>query len=82
MDWQGWLDRVEKIERAHPDRRVTQVWFPGGLPSVGWNVQNLTGAKRWETAGVYEHMRQGVFGSFRVSDGPFQVKFNTGDTVR
>lgn len=81
MDWQGWLSRVDKIERAHPAKRITFVQIPGGLPKVGWNVQNNVG-KRWQDFGTLENMRMGVFGSFHVQDGPFLVKFNTGETVK
>lgn len=82
MDWQGWLNRIEQIERANPDKRVTLARIPGGLPKVGWNVQNMHGARRWDTAGVHENMRTGVFSSFPVESGPFMVRFNTGETVK
>lgn len=82
MDWTGWLDRVEAIERQHPSKRIVSVSIPGGLPKVGWNVENhLYRGRVPVDSNRIENMRAGVYGSFRVTDGAFAVLFNDGIEV-
>jgi len=82
MDWQGWLDQIELIEKAHPDKRIVSVSIPGGLPVQARNVPNrlYRGNIPLDNATVAD-MREGVYGAFRVAAGPFQVRFNTGDVI-
>ena len=82
MDWQGWLDKVAVIETANPDKRVVSVSIPGGLPKHACNVQNqlYRGHSPLDNASVAD-MREGVYGAFHVTDGPFHVRFNTGETM-
>jgi hypothetical protein len=82
MDWQGWLDKVAVIEAANPDKRVVSVSIPGGLPSHARNVPNrlYRGNIPLDNANVAD-MREGVYGTFRVTAGPFRVRFNTGESL-
>lgn len=79
MDWSGWLDRVEAIEKAHPEKRIVGVQIPGGLPERGWNVENnLFRCNIRLDGGKVPNMRSGVFGTYYVTDGDFCVRFNDG----
>lgn len=58
--------------------------IPGGLPRVGWNVDN-PGAQGFRGRALepcLPNMREGVMSNYRVEDGPFEVRFNDGTVLR
>lgn len=79
--WPEWLKDVEAIELKHPARRIVRVSIPGGVPEIGWNVENNTYRGHSKVGINFANMRMGVFCSFHVDDGPFSVKFNDGEVV-
>lgn len=76
-DW--YLAQVEKIELQHPDKRVVLVTMPCELPESLWNVEaSLMRGYIPITDQRVPGLRQGVFGNFRIEQGPFVVRFNDG----
>lgn len=57
--------------------------MPGGLPEREWNVEGAVYRCGVILDGYQKmpNMRQGVYGSFVVTDGEFGVRFNTGETL-
>lgn len=81
--WDEWLKDVEAVERAHPNQRIVSVSFPGGVPAIAWNVENnLYRGHSPLDGNNFPHMRAGIYGSFMVLDGPFEVRFNDGEVVQ
>jgi hypothetical protein len=78
-----YLDQVEKVEIANQDKRVVRVWIPCECPKYLWNVEDtqMRGHVPISSEPI-PGMRKGIFGNFRIEQGPFAVQFNDGGLIQ
>ena len=77
-----YLEQVDKVELSNQDKRVVQAWIPCDLPKYLWNVEDVQMRGHVPmSSDPIPGMRKGIFGNYRIEQGPFAVKFSDGGCI-
>ena len=79
VDVYEYLGRIEGVELRNPHLRVVEVHIPCRIPKQIWNVDEVESIGMSKMTGEpIPNMRRGIYGNFRLYEGPVEIHFNDG----